>query len=67
MSAGRIRQDGNSVPDWCTGNVVGHLDVRGNVPQIDAAVALMMVMGRTISGEGGSVDMVAFLADPLPL
>ena len=73
MQASRIRHDGNPVLEWCIGNVVGHLDARGNVyprkarpeQKIDAAVALIMALGRTISGEGSSVDMDAFLADPV--
>ena len=73
MQAGRIRHDGNPVLAWCISNVVGHLDARGNVyprkarpeQKIDAAVALIMALGRAISGGGGSVDMDAFLADPL--
>lgn len=31
MQAGRIRHDGNPVLEWFIGNVVGHLDARGNV------------------------------------
>lgn len=54
-------------------NVVGHLDARGNVDpreahpeqKIDAAVALIMALGRAIIGEDRSVDMDAFLAAPL--
>ena len=53
--------------------MVGHLDARGNVyprkarpeQKIDAAVALIMALGRAISGEGSNIDMDAFLADPL--
>ena len=73
MQAGRIRHNGSPVLGWCIGNVAGHLDARGNVyprkarpeQKIDDVVALIMALGRTISGEGGSVDMDAFLADPL--
>ena len=53
--------------------MVGHLDARGNVDpreahpeqKIDAAVALIMALGRAIIGEDRSVDMDAFLAAPL--
>ena len=73
MQAGRVRHDSNPVPAWCIGNVVGHLDARANVyprkarpeQKIDAAVALIMALGRTISGERSSVGMDAFLADRL--
>ena len=73
MHAGRLQHDGNPVLEWCIGNVVGQLDARGNVyprkarpeQKIDAAVALIMALGCAISGGGSSVDMDAFLADPL--
>jgi phage terminase large subunit-like protein len=50
------RADGNSVLQWCIGNVVGKGDRRGNLyptkqrpeQKIDAAVALMMAMGRAM-------------------
>jgi phage terminase large subunit-like protein len=59
MRAGRIRHDGNPVLEWCMGNVVGQADRRGNLyptkqrseQKIDAAVALMMAVGRAMASE----------------
>jgi phage terminase large subunit-like protein len=53
--------------------VVGHYDARGNVyprnarpeHKIDAAVALIMALGRAISRQAEEPDMSAFLADPI--
>jgi phage terminase large subunit-like protein len=61
------------VREWCIDNVVGHDDARSNVyprkarpeQKIDAAIALIMALGRTISGQAGEPDMSAFLADPI--
>jgi phage terminase large subunit-like protein len=73
MQAGRIRHDGNTVLEWCLGNVVGHYDARGNVcprkarpeQKIDAAVALIMALGRAIIGQEDEPDISDFLADPV--
>jgi phage terminase large subunit-like protein len=73
IQAGRIRHDGNPVLEWCSGNVVGHYDPRGSVyprkarpdQKIDAAVALIMALGRAISGDANEADMRAFLANPI--
>jgi len=73
MQAGRLRHDGNPALEWCINSVVRHLDARGNAyprkarpeQRIDAVVAVIMALGPPISGEGGSVDMHALLADPL--
>jgi hypothetical protein len=54
MRSGRLRHDGDPVLGWCVGNVVGRPDRRGNLypakqrpeQKIDAAVALMMAVGR---------------------
>jgi phage terminase large subunit-like protein len=59
MRAGRLRHDGNPVLEWCMGNVVGKPDRRGNLypakqrpeQKIDAAVALMMAIGRAMAVE----------------
>jgi phage terminase large subunit-like protein len=56
VRAGRLRHNGNGPLAWCMGNVVGHLDARGNVyprkarpeNKIDAAVALIMAIGRAM-------------------
>ncbi len=54
MRSGRLRHDGDPVLEWCVGDVVGRPDRRGNLypakqrpeQKIDAAVALMMAVGR---------------------
>jgi phage terminase large subunit-like protein len=56
MRSGRLEHDGNPVLEWCIGNVVGKPDRRGNLyptkarpeQKIDAAVALMMAIGRAM-------------------
>ena len=72
MRAGRLRQDGNPVLEWCVSNVVGKADRRGNYyptkqraeQKIDAAVALMMAIGRTMTEEPNA-GLDGFLAGPL--
>lgn len=57
MRAGRIRHDGNDVLRWCVSNVIGHYDARSNVyprksrpeNKIDAAVATIMALGRSMA------------------
>jgi phage terminase large subunit-like protein len=57
IKAGRLRHDGDPVLDWCIGNVIGRYDACGNVfprkqlpeQKIDAAVALIMVLGRAMA------------------
>src|SRR3954452_3967436 len=57
MRAGRLRHDGNPVLEWCLSNVVGKADRRGNLyptkrrtdQKIDAAIALMMAIGRAMA------------------
>jgi phage terminase large subunit-like protein len=73
MRAGRLRHDGNPVLAWCVGNVVGQEDRRGNLfptkqrdGKIDAAVALLMAIGRAQASETDlQPDISAFLTDPL--
>ncbi len=73
MRAGRIHHDGNPVLGWCIGNVVGQEDRRGNLfptkqrdGKIDAAVALLMAIGRAQASEGdGAEDITAFLLNPV--
>jgi phage terminase large subunit-like protein len=73
MRAGRLRHDGNPVLEWCLGNVVGKADRRGNLyptkqrsdQKIDAAVALMMAIGRAMSEEDPIAGLDGFLANPL--
>lgn len=64
MRAGRIVHDGNPVLEWCVGNVVGRYDARANVypkksrpeQKIDAAIALIMAVGRAMAAEGSPYD-----------
>lgn len=63
IRAHRIRHDGNGPLAWCIGNVVGHIDPRGNVyprkarpeNKIDAAVALIMGIARAMQPTKRSV------------
>ena len=73
LHSGRLRHDGNSVLGWCVGNVVGQEDRRGNLfptkqrdGKIDAAVALLMAIGRAQAASGdGAEDITAFLLNPV--
>jgi phage terminase large subunit-like protein len=72
MRAGRLKHDGNPVLEWCISNVVGKLDRRGNYfptkqraeQKIDAAVALMMAIGRAMT-EDPNAGLDGFLSNPL--
>ena len=72
MRSGRLRHDGDPVLEWCMGNVVGKPDRRGNLypakqrpeQKIDAAVALMMAIGRAMA-EDGKPDFEEFVRDPI--
>ena len=57
---------------WCIGNVVGQEDRRGNLfptkqrdGKIDAAVALLMAIGRAQASDDGAEDITAFLLNPV--
>ncbi len=73
MRSGRLRHDGDPVLEWCVGNVVGRPDRRGNLypakqrPEqtIDAAVARMVAVGRTMAEDTNEGDLTDFLRDPL--
>jgi len=74
MRSGRLAHDGNPVLAWCVGNVVGREDRRGNLfpakspdSKIDAAVALMMAVGRAqaAAAEPARESVSAFFTDPL--
>ena len=73
MRSGRLAHDGNPLLGWCVGNVIGQEDRRGNLfpakvreNRIDAAVALMMAIGRAQASEADlQPDISAFLTDPL--
>ncbi len=68
-----LRHDGNPVLAWCLGNVVGKADRRGNLyptrrwpeQKIDAAVALLMAVGRAMADDGSAAGLEGFLAGPL--
>ena len=70
--SGRLRHDGNPVLEWCIGNVVGRYDARANVfpkkerpeNKIDAAVALIMGVGRVLVFEDDG-DWSSFVNDPV--
>jgi phage terminase large subunit-like protein len=62
----------NPVLAWCIGNVVGQEDRRGNLfptkqrdAKIDAAVALLMAIGRAQGTDDGAEDITAFLLNPV--
>src|SRR5690349_10353126 len=73
MRAGGLRHDGNQVLTWCIGNVVGKADRRGNLyptksrpdQKIDAAVALMMAVGRAMVEDEQAKGLDGFLANPI--
>ena len=73
MRSGRLRHDGDPVLEWCVGNVVGKPDRRGNLypakqrpeQKIDAAVALMMAVGRAMAENTNEGDLTDFLRNPL--
>ena len=73
MRSGRLAHNGNPVLAWCVGNVGGQEDRRGNLfpakvreNRIDAAVALMMAIGRVQASDADlQPDISAFLIDPL--
>ena len=75
MRSGRLRHDGNPVLEWCISNVVGKADRRGNLyptkgrpdQKIDAAVALMMAIGRAMVEDEEQAGLNSFLADPIAL
>ena len=73
MRSGRLRHDGDPMLEWCVGNVVGRPDRRGNLypakqrpeQKIDAAVALMMAIGRAMAEDTNEGDLTDFLRNPL--
>ena len=73
MRFGRLRHDGSPVLEWCLGNVVGKADRRGNLyptkqrpeQKIDAAVALMMAMGRAMIEDEDAKGLEGFLTIPI--
>ena len=73
MRSGRLRHDGDPVLEWCVGNVVVRPDRRANLypatqrpeQKIDAAVALMMAVGRATAEDAGEGDLENSLRDPV--
>ena len=73
LRSGRLRHSGDPVLEWCVGNVVGRPDRRGQPypakqrpeQKIDAAVALMMAVGRAMAEDANDGDLTDFLRDPL--
>jgi phage terminase large subunit-like protein len=73
MRSGRLRHDGNPVLEWCLGNVVGQADRRGNLyptkqrpeQKIDAALAVMMAIGRAMVEDENQAGLNGFLANPI--
>ena len=73
LRSGRLRHDGDPVLEWCVGNVVCKPDRRGNLypakqrpeQKIDAAVALMMAVGRAMAEDASEGDLEDFLRNPV--
>ena len=75
LRSGRLRHDGHPVLGWCVGNVVGRPDRRGSLypakqrpeQKIDAAVALMVAVGRCQAAEAEDAfdDGPTFFSNPL--
>jgi phage terminase large subunit-like protein len=73
MRAGRLRHDANPVLEWCLSNVFGKAGRRGNLyptklrseQKIDAAIALMMAIGRAMTEDQNDKNMDSFLSRPL--
>jgi phage terminase large subunit-like protein len=69
MRSGRLRHDGDPMLEWCVGHVDGRPDRRGNLypakqrpeQKIDAAVALMMAVGRAMAEDTNEGDLTDFL------
>jgi phage terminase large subunit-like protein len=71
--AGRLRHDSHPVLTWCIGYVVGKADRRGNLyptksrphQNIDAAVALIMAVGRAMVEDEQAKGLDGFLSNPI--
>jgi phage terminase large subunit-like protein len=72
-ACGRLRHDGDPVPEWCLSNVVGKAGRRGNLyppklrtgQEIDAAIVLMMAVGRAMTEDEAQAGLGRFLDDPI--
>ena len=73
MRSGQPRHYDNPVLEWCLSDGVGKADRRGNLyptkqrpeQKIDAAVALMMAMGRTMIEDEDAKGLEGFLTNPI--
>ena len=73
LQSGRLRDDGHPVLEWCLGNVVGKADRRGNLyptksrlgQKIDAAVALMLAVGRALVVDEEAKGLEGSLTSPI--
>jgi phage terminase large subunit-like protein len=73
MRPGHLRHDGNPVLERCLGNVVGKANRRGSLyptksrpdQKIDAAVALMMAIGRAMIEDEDAKGLEGFLSNPI--
>ncbi len=73
LRSGRLRRDGDPALGWCVGNVVGRPDRRGNLyrakqrpkQKIDAAVALLMAVGRAMAEDASEGDLEDLLRNPV--
>ena len=70
--AGRVRDDAGPAPGRRLGDVAGKADRRGNPfpakareNRIDAAVALMVVVGRAMAEDTNGGDLMDFLRNPV--
>ena len=71
--AERVRDHPDPALGWCLGNVVGKRDRRGNLypakqrpeQKIDAAVALMMAVGRAMAEDANEGELENFLRHPV--
>jgi phage terminase large subunit-like protein len=71
IASNRIHHDGNPVTSWCIGNVLGKEFSNGGLMpakenksnKIDAAVGLIMGVGRAMLGDYENID--DFLNDPI--
>ena len=65
IAGGRIHHDGNPVTNWCVANVLGKEYSNGGLmpdkenknSKIDAAVAMIMAVGRAMLGEESAVEI----------
>lgn len=74
IASGRLHHDGNALTTWCISNVLGKEFSNGglmpakenNVSKIDAAVAMIMAVGRAMLNDA-PIDISDFLANPIKI